>query len=225
MIWPYHNSKLPLPSTYGAPFSLPTVVSSSSSTLSYLSDTPPVVRLADGTTHHLVPIDALTHSPTSSPSSTPPIPIPPPHLRYRSPPPIYDSDTDIEPESNHDSDHSTTAVDSDSVYEYDDEVHIINVSRLINPAHATFIRRPVRTSLVQGIEVTAYVSRSLYPILPGHVVFRFPTTNNRPAYTLYGIIALVQPTYFVIHITLAPYVSGITAQLHASTPLRPEEPE
>ncbi len=206
-------------STHSAPSSLPTVASSSSSTTFPVSDTPLVVHLADGTTHHLVPIDTLTDSLPPSPLSTPPIPIPPPnpnyrplppHLRHRSSTPSTDSDSDsIRPAS-------TTAIDSDS--DIDDHTHPahITVSRHINPAHAIFLQNRINTPLFRGTEVTAYVSRSLYPVLPGHVIFRFSTTPTSPAYSLYGIIALIQPTYWVFHIILQPYVTDQTATLHIS---------
>ncbi|PIL34968.1 hypothetical protein GSI_02755 [Ganoderma sinense ZZ0214-1] len=218
VIWPYHNSKLPSPSTYGTPSTLSTVASSSSSTSFPVSNTPLVVRLADGTLHHLVPTDTLTDSSPPSPSSTPPIPIPPPHLRYRSPAPSSDSDLDSPRPA------STTAVDSDSDYDSDpNDLHAtgtIAVSRVINPAHVFFLQTTINTPLFRGSERTAYVARSQYPIVPGHVIFRFPaarattTTPAYPAYTLYGILALIEPTYFVFHMSLIPYVTNYITTLH-----------
>ncbi|PIL27170.1 hypothetical protein GSI_10312 [Ganoderma sinense ZZ0214-1] len=218
VIWPYHNSKLPSPSTYGTPSTLSTVASSPSSTSFPVSNTPLVVCLADGTLHHLVPTDTLTNSSPPSPSSIPPIPIPPPHLRYRSPAPSSDSDLDSPRPA------STTAVDSDSDYDSDpNDLHAtgtIAVSRVINPAHVFFLQTTINTPLFCGSERTAYVARSQYPIVPGHVIFHFPaarattTTPAYPAYTLYGILALVEPTYFVFHVSLIPYVTNYITTLH-----------
>ncbi|PIL29971.1 hypothetical protein GSI_07882 [Ganoderma sinense ZZ0214-1] len=218
VIWPYHNSKLPSPSTYGTPSTLSTVASSSSSTSFPVSNTLLVVRLADGTLHHLVPTNTLTDSSPPSPSSAPPIPIPPPHLRYRSLAPSSDSDLDSPRPA------STTAVDSDSDYDSDpNDLHAtgtIAVSRVINPVHVFFLQTTINTPLFRGSERTAYVARSQYPIVPGHVIFRFPavrattTTPAYPAYTVYGILALVEPTYFVFHVSLIPYVTNYITTLH-----------
>ncbi|PIL32393.1 hypothetical protein GSI_05639 [Ganoderma sinense ZZ0214-1] len=161
-----------LPLTYGTPSTLSTVASSPSSTSFPVSDTPLVVHLADGTLHHLIPTDTLTDSSPPSPSSTPPIPIPPPHLRYRSPAPSSDSDLDSPRPA------STTAVDSDSDYDSDpNDLHAtgtIAVSRVINPAHVFFLQTTINTPLFRGSERTAYVARSQYPIVPGHVISVFP---------------------------------------------------
>ncbi|PIL32392.1 hypothetical protein GSI_05638 [Ganoderma sinense ZZ0214-1] len=212
------TTKTTLPLTYGTPSTLSTVASSPSSTSFPVSDTPLVVHLADGTLHHLIPTDTLTDSSPPSPSSTPPIPIPPPHLRYRSPAPSSDSDLDSPRPA------STTAVDSDSDYDSDpNNLHAtgtIAVSRVINPAHVFFLQTTINTPLFCGSERTAYVARSQYPIVPGHVIFCFPavrattTTPAYPAYTLYGILALVEPTYFVFHVSLIPYVTNYITTLH-----------
>ncbi len=140
--------------------------------------------------------------------------ITPLHLCHRSSTPSTDSDSDsVRPAS-------TTAIDSDSDPDIDDLAHPahITVSRHINPAHAVFIQTRINTPLFRGTEVTAYVSRSLYPVIPGHVIFQFPATSTSPTYSLYGIIALVQPTYWVLHIILQPYVTDQTATLHISIP-------